>query len=350
MATKTQKVKVGIFLTICMALMVLGFALIAGYSAGQQDSYKVIFRESVLGLHQGGMVQYQGVPVGRVDDIRVGDDHNAHVRILIESGKVTLREGVQAKLEIYSLATGTMCIALFGGDPEAPKLKEGSTIVAEKSLLESVSAGFSDLQMQLEEVLNSFKRVLKGIDEEDLNQTIQDVRGIIAEVKTGLEGTGEGDLADIFRNIKDTLASLNQGLEGMEEGELSDIVASARSIAADIEAAIQGLEEGRLTETINDINRITAKVDAGLEGLKEGEIADVIHKADEAMENGNELLATTTKKLDETTGSIRHSTENLEHSLAQLLRTMEETLEAIQELAEYLREDPSSVIWGPAKR
>ncbi len=57
MATKTQKTKVAVFLIVNLMVASVCLALVAGYRAGNELSYNIVFENSVLGLYVGGIVQ-----------------------------------------------------------------------------------------------------------------------------------------------------------------------------------------------------------------------------------------------------------------------------------------------------
>ena len=56
MATRKQKVKVGLFLVICSLLIAGGVLLISGFKHEVRIPYWVEFDESVLGLSAGSLV------------------------------------------------------------------------------------------------------------------------------------------------------------------------------------------------------------------------------------------------------------------------------------------------------
>jgi len=97
-ATRKQKMKVGAFLLMCVSLAASGAILISGLNTENGVRYWVEFDESVFGLYEGGMVQYMGVPVGKVENIRVTPNRRAHVDVVVNPDKVTLNDGVEAQL------------------------------------------------------------------------------------------------------------------------------------------------------------------------------------------------------------------------------------------------------------
>lgn len=71
MANKAQKFRLGVFLITGFTLIVITIIVIAGANLSQQrDIYYINFlNESVGGLDVGSKVNYQGIGVGRVEEI-----------------------------------------------------------------------------------------------------------------------------------------------------------------------------------------------------------------------------------------------------------------------------------------
>ena len=141
MATRAQKAKVGIFLLVCVGVIVFGGLFVSGLRTEERHEYYIVFEESVSGLSIGSPVQYMGVPVGTVKDIKVTDTNRVEVSILVSTEKVTLREGTNATLVTYNLAAGTMAVSLAiakNAEPGEP-LQPGSIIPTQESLFASLS-------------------------------------------------------------------------------------------------------------------------------------------------------------------------------------------------------------------
>ncbi len=106
-------------------------------------------KASVTNLHRNSMVTYIGVPVGKVTSVQISGNDNARIEVLIDPGRVTLREGVKAQLEMFNtlptkpiwyrlLASiqnkeqtakyTELAVSLTDGDPNASELAPGSKI------------------------------------------------------------------------------------------------------------------------------------------------------------------------------------------------------------------------------
>lgn len=322
MATRVQKIKVGAFLLICSTIIVAGLLLVAGYRSGNEISYVVVFDKSVLGLYTGGLVQYLGVPVGTVDNIYVSNDGKAHVEILVDPAKVTLRQGVEASLEFYSFATGTMCIALSGGDPNGKELPEGSIIPVGSSFMESVSSQLAEAMPRITELLDEFAAALEGMEEGAIGNIINNVRDMTDQGKTFLDSANEM-VAELRDDVEGGLADFRETAK-----KVNDLVDSAKKLA------------DKANETLESVNAKLEPMDfTAIEAQWREEFGSLSNRIQE-----------TTKTFEETAKSLTYGTDNMQHGLLETMQKLNEALDAFRDLAEYLQKDPSALIRGPARQ
>ena len=92
MATKSQKVKLGIFLIATVALFIVSLVLITGMEMWEdQDRYYIEFTESVSGLEVGAPVKLRGVGVGSVTQIRLDRENVEIVKVFTSASKKARR-------------------------------------------------------------------------------------------------------------------------------------------------------------------------------------------------------------------------------------------------------------------
>ena len=328
MATRVQKTKVGVFFALSIGLFAVAALLIAGYRTGNLVTYEIVFTGSVLGLHKGGLVQYQGVEIGRVDKIWVGPGNDVHATMLINRDAVTLHRGVKGVLEVYSLATGTMCVALSGGDWDAPPHDPAMPIIAEKSLFEAVGTHMATLM-------------------EQLGPLMEDLAGIMRQLNSAFNGMEDGQLAKTVTRINDTLEEI-AGLVDDGRGLLSNTSEGVESLSADLTDSLASLKTA--------VNKFGAWMDTAGEaatGVKEtvNLISDKIEPIDfeQRMNEVSHSLNEAVAAVETLTETVTYQTDNVHHSLLGTLKTLDQTLEAVRDLAVYLRENPSSVVRGRDK-
>lgn len=126
-------------------LVVVGAIL--GVRVGTRDlrTYQVVFQESVAGLERTSQVEYMGVPVGTVTDIRLrpGTYDEVVVELGIEPG-VPIKADMRARLRNQGI-TGLLRLELVGGSPEGDLLAEGGTLRGEFSLMHTLTGTLSDV-------------------------------------------------------------------------------------------------------------------------------------------------------------------------------------------------------------
>ena len=122
METRAHYVAVGIFVLGAIILAFVAVLWLAHTELGEQAKrYYIYFRGSVAGLNKGSQVQYNGIPVGRVSDIRVDPDNleQIQVTVAIDTGIVDIKSDARAYLDA-NILNGIATIQIRGGTRPAP--------------------------------------------------------------------------------------------------------------------------------------------------------------------------------------------------------------------------------------
>ncbi len=222
MATRAQKIKVGIFVLVGTALTVLVFIAIALEGRQPRDTYYITFAEGVGGLQRDAAVLYQGVPVGKVENIRVTEENEVVVQVGIETNTVTLHRGVKAKLGLGNLM-GSLVVELSGGDLKAPELKPGARILSESSLLENLAKDIPAILDDIKELLASLNQTLGGDTPAQLNSLVKNADGalveareLIANLNRGLGGETPDRIRSMVGNADTTMGSLKESAAALD--------------------------------------------------------------------------------------------------------------------------------------
>lgn len=321
MATRKQKFQVFLFLFVCLLITLLIVYFVSGMYSNYGIKYWVEFDESVLGVYEGGVVEYLGVPVGKVEEIKVSPKGKPTIVINIDSRKVTLHEGVEANIVIYSLAAGTMAISLSGGDPKAPVLPPGSKIPARRSTISAVSSRIEELMDDLKNILNSVKTGLEGIESGDLTEIARKVDRVLEKGETLLD-----DLQKTVKNINITIEEIEpQITKTMDAGEKT--VNKIKELSEKTDKLITVITEK--AEQI-DIQKTQGNINSAIEEIKK------------LSQNVDDLVG----ELKNITTSASYKADNIEFSLQKTLQEVNYTLEALRNLLESIRKNPSSIIRG----
>ncbi len=161
MVTRSQRIRLGIFVSLSLAALIISLIIIIAPKLFEQhDIYYIAFEDvSVTGLQEGSAVKYQGLQVGYVSDIRI-DPENIRTVIL----EISLEQGVPIKVdtraEINFLGiTGLKLIELRSGSNQADALPPGSYIQTGRSLAEEITGRAEVLTEKAELILNNLIRV-----------------------------------------------------------------------------------------------------------------------------------------------------------------------------------------------
>ena len=324
MATRKQKVKVGAFLGVCIGLMAVATMVITGLYKEPGTPYWLEFDESILGLYEGGLVVYLGVPVGKVKEIFVTENRKAHVEALIDPHKVTLHNGVQGQLTLYSIAAGTMAIGLDGGNPAEGPLPPNSQIPTKMSTFGAISSQITEVMDKVSTIAEKVNTELGGLDDKDVKELVDRVKSIL-EKGEGLADKGSEFLTETTETIKQVHGNIDQ-IMGTLEGRSKDLERLAVDMQRLVTTATDKLQQFDVPRTQENLN----------EALK-----NVASLAEE-MDN-------TVSKLGTVAADVSHQTDNVEYSLRATMVDLRRTFESLRVLMDQLQQDPSQLVRGKAK-
>ncbi|MDO5505287.1 MAG: MlaD family protein [Pseudoxanthomonas suwonensis] len=207
METKANYVLIGAF-TIAVATFGLLFLLwAANYaSARNWQRYDVIFNEPVTGLTVGSSVQYNGISVGTVEELKLNpEDPRMVVANLKLQHDAPVKVDTRARLSQAGL-TGSPFVQLTGGSPNAPRLEpdaanEVPIILTEPSALQNIADTANRLVERMDRMLS----------EENVERFANTMANI--EAITGAVGSQDADLKALIGNARRATEQLNTTLD-----------------------------------------------------------------------------------------------------------------------------------------
>ena len=280
---------IGGFVVGAIALIIGGVLLFgSGELLGTKMEYVLFFDDSVKGLNIGAPVDFKGVKVGTVTDIKIVlDDKNLSLRIPVfvqidpeqisfantetelermveQRGTKTLvslliNEGLKAQLVMQSLVTGQLGIhldfhpdkpiRLTGDEPdytEIPTLE--SSLSALSKTLENVPV--AEIAQKVVKTLDGLEKLVNSPDLSDmivsLNQAVKDVRTLLQNLDSQVQPLAAsaqlslaeaqkmfGDASQLARNLDTRLPQLLAVLE--------DASKSAGTTMKGVNKAVDGL-------------------------------------------------------------------------------------------------------------
>jgi len=296
------RLKVGLFVTISFFILAVAILWLAGSRFLRPvDHYHIIFDKSVSGLLPGAAVEYQGVTVGKVEEVKLTNDTPPRALVLIALQPDTpVRQDTTAYL-VGSLVTGIRIIELEGGSPNVPPLEPGGTI--------RVSGGeFEQFRDRASEIAERLLEVLTRIELDWLNP-----ENSVA-------------ISALLRNAAHLSESLRTSFDDLSTPESRESIKTMVDNIAQAAASVRSM-----TQAINEIRG---------DIFNDGKAMVVqIRQTAAVTANLAKEVTQLTKNLNELLGENRQE-------LRQALANLADTSRHLKETADSLRNDPSELIWG----
>lgn len=217
METRAHHILIGAF-AILAFLLGAGFMLwLSKTSADREfDLYDVIFSEAVTGLSKGGLVQYNGINVGQVTQLKLdpADPRIVIARIQL-AGDTPVKVDTQAKLGLLGV-TGTAFIQLSGGKPTSKPLLPTEAepiprIHAQESALSKLLSSGEDIVTSVNQSLMRIGQLLSEENIAHVSSTLahfDSVAGTVAAQRNDL-AQALAQLAEASGELKSTLGTLD---------------------------------------------------------------------------------------------------------------------------------------------
>ena len=242
-ATRSQKIRLGVFALVTAALTVTVLAVFAGMRLWKDhDTYTVEVEGSVLGLDVGADVRLNGVRVGKVTDIDIMDEDIERVRVDLEVEEGTpVRADTRAVLAFRGI-TGLKIVDLRGGSTAAAPLPPGSVIPVGETV-------FDRLEKEADDLLARTKKLMDGATElvDTLSRTGRELEGMVAENRVAIRGS----VAAIGTAARNVSRFVDRDARGL--------VARADGLVDELQGVVKG-SQGQVRAALLDIRRASASV------------------------------------------------------------------------------------------
>jgi phospholipid/cholesterol/gamma-HCH transport system substrate-binding protein len=286
---------IGIFITIIW---------LSRFSGADERRFDVFFDQSITGLTVGSPVAFNGVPVGKVEEIRLLPKTPQYVRVRISVGEeVPVLQGTTAAVESIGFTGGIqvqLSGAMQGGNPINKPGPYGVPVIPSRR------GALGQLLANAPELLNNISR---------LAERLGDV----------LDPANQKSIAGILKNSDRITANIaNQGPQ---------LAAAIADLRTTLQAA---------SATLNRIDGLAASTHS----LVDSEGKPLLIELRTAVASAN----TTLKKLDGLADAAKPGVESFSAvtlpEANQLIRELRETTTSLGAIAAKLDEDPAGALVG----
>jgi len=288
METRAHYVAVGAFV---LAIIVLGFVAVLSLGrvefAQELKRYYIFFKGSVTGLSKGALVQYNGITVGRVVDVRVDPDvlEKIQVTVEIDNSLVKIKTDARAFVDT-NLLSGVATIQIRGGTREAIDLEPEPghrypVIASGSSVFQRVTEAGPQLLDRLMLVADNLNAVLSEQNRQAVTDSLQNVRTIteafvapsqeVTELVANANATVL-EMKSLFGHIDQSYASKG-GLKDQASQALGDFDKLAKNLVDTNRQLQQVLQENRpglhefTQATLTQVNNLVGDMQRFIAGL-----------------------------------------------------------------------------------
>jgi paraquat-inducible protein B len=354
MGRRANPTVIGAFIIGAVALIVIGL-LIFGRSQffSETRTFVLYFDGSVKGLNIGASVDFQGVRVGSVTDIKVQylsqtNEFRTPVYIQIEANRIgeahvrqsreerkqylqsLIDRGLRARLEVQSLVTGQLIvqlgfypdtpIRLVGDDPDVPEMPTIPTA------LQQVQAAAQDIlekiqELPLDQLFANFMQTIEGTN-----------RLVNAPEVTALVRSLNDTMTDVQRLVRQV-----DGQMGRMFDDVSGASAASRALLTDLQQLVRRLD-GQIIPLADGAKQT---MDAARAVLKDSQ--QLVRNADGKVIRMTESITDTAKA---TQATMVTAQRRLDDNLVVALQEVTAAVRAIRLLVDYLERNPNALLTG----
>jgi len=312
MVSRSQKIRLGIFLSVAIFLLLLSIALITGNQLLKKKAtyyirYKAI---SLTGLELGSAVKYRGIRIGRIEDIYIDEEDITSIIVEITvDPKVPIKEDTEAIVTLIGI-TGLKMIELQGGTNESEKLLPESYINAGFSIVETITGKAEIITQKLEMILNNLATFTEPGRRDQFFRLVDNTSETLGSFRTLLD-TNQTHLNNIISNLENFTS------------QLDTFMANSNLTLNDIRKVTQS---DKLANTVGNLEKISTD-------LAEANLGEVINKMAVAIDQTNRTFT----HLDLTIMKSRHD-------ILSSTELLKESLEYFNEFTRLISENPSLLL------
>ena len=342
MSKQANPMAIGGFVLGALALAVIAI-LVFSSDALFKSKIRIVtyFPGTVQGLNIGARVEFQGVQIGQVVDIKLqywqgkgrfripvyydfwpkslnilGGDSQNEGGISVQATQRLVREqGLRAQLQAVSLVTGQYMITL-GLYPESP-----INVVGEGQAIAEIPA--------IEATRDRISGMLEGLRLDDLvNSGIGALNAITAMVENPAWQTLAPDVDQVLEEIRRLVTDLDSGVKPLL-GQLDQTLTDYAELAQTLKQRVNTLADS-IEKTSAQVGTLGRRIESRVEPLANS-AQGAFNNAGKALQSANDLLAEDSAP---------------RYNLDLLLQEAASAARSLRLLADYIEQNPDALIKG----
>lgn len=360
---------VGAVVLIIAGVMILG----SGKLFTATFTCVMYFEGSIQGLHEGASVNFRGVKIGAVTDIKMQfDPADLNIRIpvfvqfpkrpqggleMLKEGDGTpqealaalIKRGLRAQLQTENLLTGLLFVQLDFVPSSAADTPSGEAPIDPKT-------GFLEIQTMpttLQEVSNTARKALDKLAELPLEQMLRDFEETLAGIHRLVNAP---EVLATIRNANSAFTAMQHLVQQADQqvmlvgssatttfGGLNQLVTRLQHLAQSAQQAVQHVDKqlgqvaSNATTTLGNVSKMTQTFDKQALALS----ASLVETAAAALSTLEQMRQTLTAAQQLVTPNAP-----VGYELLKTLRELSEAARSLRGLTDYLGRHPNAVLFG----
>ena len=369
--------RVGLFVLIGTALLVLGFVLVGGHWFARSEFARMQFAVSVQGLQPGAPVVFRGVRVGRVEDIGLAPPgpNGVLLPVTVSLDSALLRgllsdpppvndpvvpalvaQGLVARLASQSLLTGLALVELDidpivharGATMQPSQASQASGVPSQSPQpaathdTPSTSPARPPLIPSAPNRLQSLQAQLEGLD---VAQLVRDLQASAQAVRTALSDphavTAPARAAEAARALQQLAERLQHELPALAT-DARGAIGDARRAIGDTRRAIDETRVALVDQTLPDVRRATEHAGRAADQVQAlaAETSPALNDLRRAAGEIGRAAVALRQAVDQE-GGLRQNTERALQDVSRAARS-------VRALVDQLEQQPDALIRGRA--
>lgn len=260
----TRRFRLGLFVLGAGVMFVALLVFIMQRSFNhERATYYIMFSENVKGMVIGSKVNFQGVPIGVVKDMRF-QDGNTLVELSVNPSRASIQDVTRARMDRL-LVTGQVSVELEGYAAEGKSLPSDSFIEPKEDPMNSLKASLPEVVLQAASVLQRLDDLLVRADA----VLSDDNQGKVAAILAHAERAARHLADDAMPQVGALLADARRTMQAAE-GTANAATGSAEAMTATL-ATVERLEadlHGLLRESTAIVTGVRGPALATITGFR----------------------------------------------------------------------------------
>ncbi|MDD2331924.1 MAG: MlaD family protein [Candidatus Cloacimonetes bacterium] len=336
MVTKAQKIRLGIFIAIGSLLLLIFAGAVAGSRlVEKRDFYYIAFADySVSGLQVGGSVNFSGIKIGRVEEVKIDPDDVSKIiiKISVQSG-TPIKEDAEAVLANVGI-TGLKAVEIRGGTNQAKTMKPGSFIKTGTSLFDDVTDKAVSIADKVDQIAANLADMTDEKNRENIAEILKQASLLLNETRENISST-ISSINKIAENAVQISAVAGNNLTRITDNLTINVDKIADSTTKQID------DLSRTTQS--NIGKLTDSATKNLDSISQNTNRSLDKLTDTATRSLETFTKSTTSSLDSitvvSTGSVKNLANTLTVELARLSENLNQSLANLNQQSTYLLQD-----------